>query len=178
MINSAGEGSDELRHELIELSKLMANARDEVSKLPKGDAVGNLISDGALKEAQASLKKIPNLFKNAVASIKKEDPQKHLNALIAVEGESVDAIKMKIDDLKSSHAALIDTLKTTDMLDGLTKVAGSIGQIGSGILAIKNIGNIFTDDSLSSTEKVLQILVALSSSIPMVVSGFTSLKEN
>lgn len=167
-----------MRHEIIELSKYIAKAKQEINGLNEGDAVGTITSETALLEVQASLKKIPNLFKNTIASIKKEDPQKHLNALIAAEGDAVEAIKMKIEGLKTSHQSLIDTLKTTDMLDGLTKVAGSIGQIGSGILAIKNIGNIFTDDSLSSTEKVLQILVALSSSIPMVVSGFTSLKEN
>lgn len=62
---------------------------------------------------------------------------------------------------------------TTQMVD----MVGAIGQISSALSALTNLGDIWSDESLSGGEKFLQTLTALGTMIPMLISGMGALKN-
>ena len=62
----------------------------------------------------------------------------------------------------------------------VTNTIGSIGQLASGISALNNLGDIFSNENLSNGEKFLQIITNLGTSLPMifgnlqnVINGFS-----
>ena len=58
--------------------------------------------------------------------------------------------------------------KVTESILGL---ASGISSVVSSMMTLRNIGNIFTDENLTSGEKFLQIIMALGTAIPMMASG-------
>ena len=69
-----------------------------------------------------------------------------------------------------------DRIDLTNTIKNITDLAGAVGQVSSGILALKNIGNIWSNEDLSTGEKILQTIMSLSTALPMLVSGFTAAK--
>lgn len=84
-------------------------------------------------------------------------------------------IRSDIQTIQDEYDRFIAKLKQTQMITGFVEMASGLGQIVSGFNAIKNIGNIFSDETLSSGEKVLQIMMALTTAIPMLINGYTLL---
>ena len=177
-IESAGEASEDLTAALLELDNQVKATEKSLEGIDPKDGVGNLFQQDEMRKTQVALKKVATEFKKAVNTMKKEDPSKYIKGLENAELDLVEGIDGKLKQLKATHADLLKTLKTTDMLSDLTKVAGSLGQIGSSILSIKNLGSIWSDDSLSTTEKTLQLLVGITSTITMLGDGIKSFQEN
>ena len=74
---------------------------------------------------------------------------------------------------KETFKTFKEELDTSKAIASFTKLTGSIGQATSGISALINIFDIWNNQDLSAGEKAVQIMAALATGVPMVVSGFT-----
>jgi len=62
-------------------------------------------------------------------------------------------------------------------IDLIAQLAGTISSLYFGINSLSNLGSIISDDELSGTEKFSQSLSAILISLPMVISGITTLRR-
>lgn len=60
---------------------------------------------------------------------------------------------------------------------GLADAASGAQQLAAGIMALKNIGNIWNDEDATVGEKILQTFMALATGLPMVILGITGLSK-
>lgn len=60
----------------------------------------------------------------------------------------------------------------------MTELAGAIGQVASAMQMVSSIVNVVMDDSLSTEEKIKQIIPLLVTAIPMLLSGLNSAKAS
>ena len=77
--------------------------------------------------------------------------------------------------LDKTHNSL-DTVgkKTLDWSRKLVLTADVLGQVSMGIQSIQTLGNIFTEEDLSMTERLTQGLMALSMLLPLLSSGMAA----
>lgn len=67
------------------------------------------------------------------------------------------------------------SLNTQAMVKGALDMVGAIGQLGSALSSLKNLGNIWSDETLSGGDKFLQTLTTLGMAIPMLLASLKGL---
>lgn len=63
-------------------------------------------------------------------------------------------------------------------INEFVNLASSIGQVASALSTLKNIGNIFSNENLTITEKIFQLFSAIGTSTAMLINGITLLKKS
>jgi hypothetical protein len=77
-------------------------------------------------------------------------------------------VKDAFEEVKKSLTTQALTKTAIDMV-------GAIGQLGSALSSLKNLGNIWSDETLSGSDKLLQTFTALGTAIPMLLSSLKGL---
>ncbi len=106
-----------------------------------------------------------------------------MNQLATEAGFDGDSIKLLLqtaqeeaDKTGKDVQAVLQNAARQEIISNFTKMAGAISSVGFAIQNIQNIGNIWQDDDLSTGEKILQTATNLATTLPMLLSGYTSLK--
>lgn len=76
--------------------------------------------------------------------------------------------KTKIEEIKQKMAGGFQ--HTAQASEGFTQLASTLMQVSMAINAIKNLGNIWNDDDLSTGEKILQTMMSLGTILPLISS--------
>ena len=86
--------------------------------------------------------------------------------------------KQRSTEIKNVYNQLIEEFKTGVIVKQITQTIGAINMLASAFSALTNIKNIVNNDALTGWEKFLQILMAVSYTLPMLINGFTTLASN
>jgi len=78
--------------------------------------------------------------------------------------------------VREKENAFASGLNLQGMLTNIANVAGAIGNLAFAYQQIQSIGDIWSDDDLTSSEKIVQTITSLGMAIPMVVQALVSLK--
>ena len=131
---------------------------------------------------QAS-KKITDIYSNLTLTLR--------NKLTEIEELMKSASGGELEELRKQWEALQKTLGTTEAdlerLKGKAEqtintqnwidLAGGITQVTSAVRQLSNLGNIWNDENLSPSQKVLQTIMNLAMSLPMLYNGYTKLSK-
>ena len=115
-------------------------------------------------------KELKNILKNRPKEIREQ--AKEIRGLADEEKN----LKNKTVDLENAQKGFLKSINTQALVGGVTKAVGAIGQLATSIKMIQNIGNIFSDDSLSDGEKWLQFFMSLGSIGGLLAGTAKSLK--
>ena len=123
-----------------------------------------------------SAQKAIELYSNAINKTNKAT-QKAVNVANSYE-QNLKKIKDAQDNATASLNKFLKSLNLNKAVDGVVKLAGGFANVGTALNNIKNLGNIWSDESLTGGEKVLQTLTNISFTIPMLVSGISSIRAS
>ena len=87
---------------------------------------------------------------------------------------STEVAKKKLQNLKTEMQRFVKSIKVKAIADGIVGVVSGLSQMASAISTLKNLGDIFNDDSMSGWEKMLAVTQNLGMALPMLVGGFGS----
>ena len=118
-------------------------------------------------------------IKNLIRAFKEAGPEakKFLQEMDHIKDQAP-TIANSFDAAKYSLNQFLQTEAVKKFSQSITGVIGSIGQLASGILALKNIGNIFNNDDLTTGEKILQLISALGMSFTMIIGNLGNLSRS
>ena len=91
--------------------------------------------------------------------------------------ELENSIKKVQEAAKRAGDSLKQNLDFKKVTQGAINGISAIGQLGSALSSIKNLGSIWQNNDLTFADKLLQTMTNLGFAIPMVVNGFTQLKN-
>lgn len=74
---------------------------------------------------------------------------------------------------QTAFDALMNPIQRQAVIQGFVGLAGSVGQVVTGFQSLANIGNIWSDENLSDTEKLQQTFSNLATSAPMIIAGLS-----
>ncbi|AXF52528.1 MAG: tail tape protein [Caudoviricetes sp.] len=86
-------------------------------------------------------------------------------------GGALDNINESIDSTAENWKNLISTLDTQALVENLTNLAGSMGQIATSIFSIYDAVKAINDEDLSAGDKVLQVSTDLAIALPFLITG-------
>ena len=78
--------------------------------------------------------------------------------------DAVEKTNKKVDEFN-------EKLDFKDRVQGIVDLTAAFGQLSMGINTLSNLKDILDNEDLSTAEKITQIIMALSTSIPMIVNG-------
>lgn len=149
---------------LIKTHQLSQEETNELIEVRKQYSKGSISLATYEKKLQEAMEKTAKKNRNVGATLK--------------EGKkSIKEAEEKTNDLRQSYEEFSKNIDTTAMIQGFTKAASAIGSVVSAISMLKNIGNIWDNDTLSNGEKFLQTLTSISGAIGMGVTAYKSLKS-
>ena len=176
----------------------LQNVRDSVKEL-RTQANKGLIDKKVAEDAEEALKRIEKRFE----AIKSQTSQGYtvtfnkgmLQSLTTVNGQ-LDKTNVKYQEYikllqdagrTESQAAeelerLYNSLNKNDLAlekraQSVSKLIGGLSSLIFTIQSISNIGNVITDENLTSTEKFSQIITSLAISLPMFITTVSNLKD-
>jgi TP901 family phage tail tape measure protein len=149
---------------LKEYSELTGNAEK---------SVGELIA--TYPELSKAFKEVTEASKD-YASQAASDAQKVMKTVQDVAAGTGEQVKEKLDESRSAWKSFIDDVRNTAVIQSALDIAGSIGEIGSSIVSLKGIWDVFSDESLSATEKLGQSFTILLSTLPLLINGIQGLQ--
>lgn len=149
---------------LKEYSELTGNAEK---------SVGELIA--TYPELSKAFKEVTEASKD-YASQAASDAQKVMKTVQDVAAGTGEQVKEKLDESRSAWKSFIDDVRNTAVIQSALDIAGSIGEIGSSIVSLKGIWDVFSDESLSVTEKLGQSFTILLSTLPLLINGIQGLQ--
>ena len=130
------------------------------------------LDSSKVKEAQKAVE----LYSKAIDKTNKAT-QKAVSAANSYE-QNLKKIKDAQENATASLNKFLKSLNLNQAVNGVVKLAGGLANVGTALNNIKNLGNIWSDESLTSGEKVLQTLTNISFTIPMFISGISSIKTS
>ena len=104
------------------------------------------------------------------------DAQKILKATQDAAGGIKEQTEDQLKETRSAWKGFIDDIRNTAVIQSALDIAGSIGEIGSSIVSLKGIWDVFSDESLSTTEKLGQSFTILLSTLPLLINGIQGLQ--
>lgn len=111
------------------------------------------------------------------------DVFEQVNKKIISDGENTkNILKQQLDGIGNDYQRAVDEaaqkwddfvkqLKVASVIQQMSNLIGAVGQVASAIQSLANISDIWNNDDLSSGEKFLQIMIALGTAVPMLVSS-------
>ena len=82
------------------------------------------------------------------------------------------------EEAYQSFSGFLGVFQRIGDIKSFINIASGIGQLTSAISTFKNIGNIFSNDDLSTGEKILQITTALTTTFAMASNGAMLVAKN
>lgn len=155
---------EEFNKKLKEYSGLTGNAKK---------SVGELIA--TYPELSKAFKEVTEASKD-YASQAASDAQKVMKTAQDVAAGTGEQVKEKLDESRSAWKSFIDDVRNTAVIQSVLDIAGSIGEIGSSIAGLKGVWDVFSDESLSTTEKLGQSFTILLSTLPLLINGIQGLQ--
>lgn len=155
---------EEFNKKLKEYSGLTGNAKK---------SVGELIA--TYPELSKAFKEVTEASKD-YASQAASDAQKVMKTAQDVAAGTGEQVKEKLDESRSAWKSFIDDVRNTAVIQSALDIAGSIGEIGSSIAGLKGVWDVFSDESLSTTEKLGQSFTILLSTLPLLINGIQGLQ--
>lgn len=116
-------------------------------------------------------------FSQALKRIGPETLAKGPEAIQAAIMKEVAAIEAEETALKNANG-VIATLDKQAIISDTIKFTSALGQLGSALLTIKNLGTILTDEDIAPTEKFVQILTNLGVLIPTIITAVDTLTKS
>ena len=80
-----------------------------------------------------------------------------------------------MDENKKAWENFVKNCKAVQVTKAFVNIASAAGQLLTAYNSLKNIGKIFKDDDLSSGEKFEQIIMAISTGLPSLIMGLSTL---
>ena len=170
--DAAGEASEDLKNKIIALSQEVSEAKKNMAAANKDGYASNIFTETDMKKVSKAMEDVEKSYK------KKDNPSKIFDQMGTEGQEALDAIKSKSTQTADAFDNLKNTIGDTKITESFVKMTGGISQFVSGILTLKNIGNIFTDDNLSVGEKTLQLFVALTSGGMQLAQSYSAIKDS
>lgn len=129
----------------------------------------NLINDDKFKN---SLNNILNYFNKTVEDIQQKAGQ--TKTALSEVGTKVE--QDALEHTQNFKNNLRESFKTEEIAQSVVKLTGSISQITMAIQNLKNIGNIWSNDDISTGEKMAQTFSSIVTVIPMVIMGINGIR--
>lgn len=189
--NNTTETREKETQALKELASVAENVKTEMAELasdsktaePQVRALLNAIKEfdkGYTNNPDAGLGDIPEALERLLTTYTNITNQMKTEAnntanVISQEGNGASQrIQEAIRAAEQEYDKFINSIKTVQMVQQVTNLISALGQLTSGIKTLANIPSILNDEDLSTGEKALQIIMALGTAIPMIVTGVTS----
>ena len=71
-----------------------------------------------------------------------------------------------------------ENVDMTSRIQNIVQMTAAVGQLASGIQTLINLGSIWSNEDLTVGEKILQTIMALGTAIPLIITGFTTMKTS
>lgn len=164
---------DKLNKETEGLTGPIADAKKKFSDLFA--AALNDAESFTTESAQQMLRELSEQLNLMIEAA--EDVQKNgANVLNSEQLQGRITRKVNLDSdqalLDKKQVAFFENIDLSSILSDVALFAGAFGEIAFGIQTLQNLGNIWSDDTLTSSEKMLQTILVMSSSLPALIDGF------
>lgn len=169
------QGASEFKDDIEKLKKSSLFSEDDVKRLKEIEKIINDIYTKRSKGEFLNEEEITD-FNNALRDLSKysqEGKQGLKDAAAALEnGEKAAAdLEKKLQQLKDTNDKLISSFRVEEVVSSFVNLAGSVRSVGEGITQLQRIGSIWSNDDLTTGEKILQTVSSLSFALPMLITG-------
>ena len=169
----AASGSEKLQQELIQIGKELGLVNGKTKNF---ETALNSV-DKNVRESGQEINALRQILSEL--GVSPEAVNRYTDTVRNLGQESFDA-KEKMEAFNQEAEKLGDdigkgTFKNRDFATSMVKVSNTLSQVGMGIQAIQALGNVFTDENLSATEKFTQLLTSTAMIMPMLATGYNSL---
>ena len=132
------------------------------------------LSSGTDAEITAAADNLISVYTKVWTQIE-NDAKKTEQTLKNIGNRTGQSISEEIERIKTEWDSFIANSKTAAIAKQFIELAGVVGQLASGFSTLLNISEIWNNQDLSTTEKMLQIMMALTTAIPMIANGIMSI---
>lgn len=164
-VDDAGDNAEELAKIFDKFTK-----NDELSPL-----------NTTVKELNESAKQAEKRVQEADSALGStygltEEEKGRVTEAATNQGTSEEIAKLRKFQIKDIEPEVPQVNKNEQITQGISQLASSMMSVAFAIQAIQNLGNIWSDENLTGTEKLLQTFSALAMVAPMLLSGIKSIK--
>ena len=174
-MNVEAEAIKRLKNVINELLGSETLLPEQAKKLNDAlEAYTNAMSGEDIEAQAIALENLKNTFSKVNKQII-EDSQKTKQTLTG----QVEGMTQKFDDaekeIEGFWASFKHNLKMGETIKNFVNIAGAAGQVASALSSLNHISDILNNKDLSGGEKAIQIVTALGTALPMLVSGVKAL---
>ncbi len=169
----------------------LSSYQEHLQKLREAGSAGTLTSEQikkfqeyAIEVQQEFEKAITNGFndglENAEAAIEniRQAAQQAAEGTVEQNQKDLTSAEEEAQGLQQDFNDEIANEQLKQRITLMTELAGAIGQVASAMQMVSSIVNVVMDDSLSTEEKIKQIIPLLVAAVPMLLSGLNSAKAS
>ena len=106
-----------------------------------------------------------------------EETQETVLETIQNGNKELDETQGEFNDAADAAEDKIEKMNTDQIGQGVSQLVSGFSSLVFSMQAIKNLGSIWNNDDLSVGEKVLQTVTNLTTALPMLIAGFSSVRQ-
>jgi uncharacterized phage infection (PIP) family protein YhgE len=144
----------------------------EAKKLFDKISADKLIQEKDIKSAAKATQDYASAVKRVQDEIKKS------SSFAKTYSDSREKMAQADETANDSLNKFLKSLNLNKAVDGVVKLSGGFANVASACNNLKNLGNIWSDETLTGGEKFLQTLTNIGFTIPMLVSGISNIKNS
>lgn len=147
----------------------------EIKDVIGGTGKGGLSLPKIKKEIE-SFKKTDDYFDQVKAAINSRKQTDLDNEYKYVKNQ--EELQKRIEQNIQAAKQNLEKYSMAGAINEFVNLASSVGQVASALSTLKNIGNIFSNENLTTTEKIFQLFSAIGTSTAMLINGVTLLRKS
>lgn len=159
------------------INEYRQRVQENEEKYASGEKKGRLTPTEANKYTQRLSNATERVKKVADAVGEDDSPIPHAQELINKQTKS-HTLKDSGDVLNTQIQDFFKTLDVSTAVEEVAKLTAGFGELSFAISTIQNIGSIWSNEDLTSSEKLLQTILALGAALPTAISGFKDIQES
>ena len=106
-----------------------------------------------------------------------EETQETVLETIQNGNKELDKTQGEFNDAAEAAENMVEKMNTDQIGQGVSQLVSGFSSLVFSMQAIKNLGSIWNNDDLSVGEKVLQTVTNLTTALPMLIAGFSSVRQ-
>lgn len=158
---------------MVDLQKNYNPLNLDTKDFPNKILNNGLIDSNVISEMEDNVQEYLNVYEDVVDTIAGElnNTKKEIkNGLV----DSVSLATNAVDNLDQEWNQFLRHFDLSAQISSVINLAGSIGQVGNAAHTLWNLPKIFSNDTLSGSEKFLQVIMNLSSAVTLFGIGIKS----
>ena len=179
VLSGAALTLEDMAQETKDMADLEVYSEEDIKRLKEMEKIFNKLKDKEAEDlSDTDLSNLAGAYRDFVSySQTVQDEINKTAKTLRTSGKEIDDLEAKIKAAEEANKKFVESFNTEKVVSAITDITSGVMSYGAAVEQISSLGDIWSDEDLTTGEKLLQTLLAISSASGLLLNGWKQTKD-